>query len=194
MPPCRWSLISWIRRCNAWALYLSDAREADDEKSHANAGHEQRLPFAEEVWPFVDDSRNESFKVSKLWTLISLIDPLNELETILLPANPSRGSETSGRTNKPTKGTVEAEEWPMDTPETRGPDLSFDSFVKFISFADKRRRLTGSGHFTDRFVLLPGHETDDGENGESREETGAGIDGAYDERLPARRIVKKCRK
>ena len=80
---------------------------------------------------------------------------------------------------------MEAEEWPMDTPETRGLDLSFDSFVKFISFADKRRRLTGSGHFTNRLVLLLGHETDDGENGESREETGAGIDCANDQRLPA---------
>jgi hypothetical protein len=146
------------------------------------------------VWPFVDDSRNESFKVSKLWTLISLIDPLNELETLVLPANPSRGSETSGRTNKPTKATVEAEEWPMDTPKKQGLDLSFDSIVKFISFADKRRLLTGSGHFADRFVLVPGHETDDGENGEAGEETGTGIDGADDQRLPARRIVKKCRK
>jgi hypothetical protein len=146
------------------------------------------------VWPFVDDSRNESFQVSKLWTLISLIDPLDELEAVLLPANPSRGSETSGRTNKPTKATVEAEEWPMDTPETRGPDLLFDLFVKFISFADELRLLTGSSHFTDRFVLLSSHETDDGENGEAREETCSGIDGAYDQRLPARRRGGKCRK
>ena len=37
---------------------------------------------------------------------------------------------------------------------------------------------TRSCNFTDGLVLLFGHETDNGEDGESREEAGARIDGA----------------
>ena len=43
--------------------------------------------------------------------------------------------------------------------------------------------VTRCGDFIDGFALFFGHEADDGENGETRKETGARIDRAHDQRL-----------